>query len=151
MNELKNDTPKAFDIYGNMYDKQERKKIVAINLERLRKENGYTQTRIAELLGITKTAYFPYEKGTAEPSIEMLVRLSYLYNVPIDIIVGKEYLAKAPKKYNIMLNAFQTDCERIKKKLETEQPENADELMTVMTSLEAMIESIKELNNAEND
>ncbi len=55
----------------------------------LRKQHRFTQCQIAEYLHITQPSYIRYEKGSAEPSIDTLIRLADLFDVSIDYLVGR--------------------------------------------------------------
>jgi len=74
-------------MYENIYTVSERKKLISQTLKYLRNLKHYTQKEVAEKLGINTEAYATYERGRNEPPAEMLVRLSFLYYVPIDVIV----------------------------------------------------------------
>lgn len=76
--------------YEKQFDVPTRKRMVAEMLGELRKAKGYQQKEVAEVLGISPQTYNGYEKGRNEPPIEMLVRLSFLYGIPIDILVQKD-------------------------------------------------------------
>ena len=56
-------------------------------LKELRKENGYTQVSLSELLGMQQTHYSRYERGTYALNIELLKKLSVIYNVSADYIL----------------------------------------------------------------
>ena len=57
-----------------------------------RKLNKATQRQIAEYLQITQPSYIRYENGTAEPSLENLVKLANYFDVSVDYLLGrKEY------------------------------------------------------------
>ena len=57
-----------------------------------RKLNKATQRQIAEYLQITQPSYIRYENGTAEPSLENLVKLANYFDVSGDYLLGrKEY------------------------------------------------------------
>lgn len=60
----------------------------AKRLKELRLENNYTQTRMAEQLGIRQQSYVRYEMGTGEPSLETLVAIAKLLNVTTDYLLG---------------------------------------------------------------
>lgn len=78
--------------YNCIFTVEERKKITAKTLQELRKAMKYSQKQVAAFIKVKPTTYNTYESGRTEPPIEILVRLSYLYNVPIDIIVQKQRL-----------------------------------------------------------
>ena len=66
--------------------------VFAINLKELRVINHMTQRQVAEVLGISQPSYIRYENGTAEPTLENLVRIADLFDVSIDYLCGrKEY------------------------------------------------------------
>lgn len=68
-------------------------------LKELREKNSLNQTDIAKKINVSQRAYSFYETGQREPKIDTLLRLSELYNVPLDVLVGKYDL---PKDYNPM-------------------------------------------------
>lgn len=57
-------------------------------LKELRDEKGYTLAKMGKLLNISYQAYSNYENGRREPSIAMLEKLSDIFGVSIDYIVG---------------------------------------------------------------
>lgn len=65
------------------------------NLKKLRIQNKMTQQNVAEYLKLTQQGYSRFETGTCEPDIDTLIKLSELFNTPIDILVGN-YI-KSPK------------------------------------------------------
>lgn len=57
-------------------------------LEDLRVDNDKTQLDIAQYLNCQREVYRRYEKGTRQIPIDFLIKLSELYNVSIDYLVG---------------------------------------------------------------
>lgn len=57
-----------------------------------RKAYNLTQRQIADILGMTHSAYLRYENGTAEPTLETLVKLAEIYDVSVDFLVGRKEL-----------------------------------------------------------
>lgn len=57
-------------------------------LKILRKRRKWTQADVASRLGIERSTYTRYEIGQSEPSFDMLQRLSNLFEVSIDALVG---------------------------------------------------------------
>lgn len=57
-------------------------------LENLRIDNDLTQAEIAIYLGCQREVYRRYEKGTRQIPVDFLIKLSELYNVSIDYLVG---------------------------------------------------------------
>ncbi len=58
-------------------------------LRELRIKNGYTQQQIADIINTSQRAYAFYEKGQREPSIETILKLAELYNIPTDVLLGR--------------------------------------------------------------
>lgn len=57
-------------------------------LEDLRVDNDYTQKKLAEKLQMGREVYWRYEKGVREIPVWALIKLSQLYNVSVDYILG---------------------------------------------------------------
>jgi transcriptional regulator with XRE-family HTH domain len=51
-------------------------------LKQLRKQHGYTQSQLAELLGVKLRAYQFYEEGKRNPSYKNLTKLEDLFGIP---------------------------------------------------------------------
>ena len=60
------------------------------NLKVLRQKAKMTQQQVSELLNTSRVNYNRYELGTSEPDIEMLKRLSKVFNVSIDFLVDNQ-------------------------------------------------------------
>ena len=58
------------------------------NIRKLRKERGYSQADIAEMLETTQQHYSCYENGKNEMPIRHLIKLCKFYHVTSDEILG---------------------------------------------------------------
>lgn len=59
-------------------------------IRQLRKQNGYTQERLAQMLNIDRSFYSRIESGKSGCSIELFVHISELFGVSLDyLILGK--------------------------------------------------------------
>lgn len=58
------------------------------NLRRIRKESGYTQQDIAERLSVAQATVANYERGVRIPDVDTLVKLSKIFDVSIDYLIG---------------------------------------------------------------
>ncbi|MCL2176961.1 MAG: helix-turn-helix domain-containing protein [Firmicutes bacterium] len=58
-------------------------------LRELRLDSGLTQAKLAEKLSVTDTTIRHWEAGRSQPSIQLLVILSDLFDVTLDYLVGK--------------------------------------------------------------
>lgn len=54
----------------------------------LRMSFGWTQVQLAQKLGITKQTISNWENDNIQPSIDMLVKLSKIFNVSTDYLLG---------------------------------------------------------------
>lgn len=61
---------------------------VAENLRKIRKEKGYSQSQIAEVLNTTQQQYSKYENGTHEIPVRHIATLCEFYNITSDEILG---------------------------------------------------------------
>lgn len=59
-------------------------------LKTLRIENGLTQKQVAERVGVAVSAISSYEGGIRLPSYGVLIKLSKLYHVTTDFLLGAE-------------------------------------------------------------
>lgn len=58
-------------------------------LKQERIKRKLTQSEVADILNITRSAYTRYETGQITPTIKALIELANLYNVSIDALVGR--------------------------------------------------------------
>ena len=54
----------------------------------LRTSFGWTQVQLAERLNITKQTVSNWENDNIQPSIDMLIKLSKIFNVSTDYLLG---------------------------------------------------------------
>ena len=60
------------------------------NIRVLRKKNGLLQKDLADQLNITRQALSNYEVGKRIPDIFELIRMSEIFKVSVDEIIGRE-------------------------------------------------------------
>ena len=85
---------------------------IANRLQKLRKENGYSQEQLALELGISRQAVSKWERAESSPDTDNLILLARLYNVSLD-----ELLSTDDSTEEIIDN----------KQVETVEPEIVDE------------------------
>lgn len=61
---------------------------LAENIKRLRNEKHMTQTQLAKKLNVGTSIISAYENQDRLPSIDMLIKLSYEFNVTIEYMLG---------------------------------------------------------------
>lgn len=126
--------------YNNLFTPEERKKIIAQSIGELRKAKGLSQKEVAGEVGISQATYSAYERGRNEPPAEILVRLSYLFNCPVDILVQRDRLYRDASE--ALRQAEQYRVQMIQ--LEEELAKNGSDNETA----KAMLELMKKLNEA---
>lgn len=61
------------------------------NLKELRKKYGMTQKDLADKIGVTKSVVSYYELQERTPSPEVLIKLSNVFHVSTDFLLGIEH------------------------------------------------------------
>ncbi len=62
--------------------------LLGLRLRKFRKDNGYSQSHIANVLGIERSTYTYYEIGKTIPVVFDLMRLADLYSISMDELLG---------------------------------------------------------------
>ena len=57
-------------------------------IRNLREDADMNQTKVAKYLGMSQTGYSKYETGENDIPTQVLIKLSGLYNVSIDYMLG---------------------------------------------------------------
>ncbi|MFQ6750013.1 MAG: helix-turn-helix domain-containing protein [Clostridia bacterium] len=66
-----------------------------IGLKNIRKEKNLNQQKVAMDLNISRESLSYYENGKREPSLKLLLDMSYYFNVSINfLITGEEFHKK---------------------------------------------------------
>lgn len=68
----------------------------AERLKKLRKEQGYTQQQLANLLGYSKSAISMYENGEREPELSVIQKIANILDVDTGELVGNVIHAESP-------------------------------------------------------
>ena len=61
--------------------------VIGERIKELRKNSRYTQTELANLLGITKSTVAAYENDSRLPSYDVLVRMARVFKISIDSLL----------------------------------------------------------------
>lgn len=69
---------------------EKQKHILAKNLRKYRLKNNLLQKDVAKYLNVVLSTYSQYETGKSNPDYETLIKLSRLYKVSIDELVGNK-------------------------------------------------------------
>ena len=79
---------------SNPYSPAFRAELVGGNLAFFRKKAKLSQKEVCAIIGCKPQTYSGYEKGKHEPTMETLVRLSWLYGASLDYLLGKNTLGR---------------------------------------------------------
>lgn len=121
--------------YECQFTIEERKKITAHTLQEFRKAKGYSQKEVASYIQVKPATFNTYETGRTEPPIEVLVRLSYLYQMPIDFLVQKDRQYRMATDLQAMLDDY-------KKELKKTETNNDPSKAAIKEMLERMIDQL---------
>ncbi len=124
--------------YECQFTIEERKKITAHTLQELRKTKGYSQKEVASYIQVKPATFNTYETGRTEPPIEVLVRLSYLYQTPIDYLVQKDRQHRTTTDLQAILDDY-------KKELKKTETSNDPSQAAIKEMLERMIDQLTDL------
>ena len=130
-------------IYNNLYSVDERKQLIRESLQNFRLSKGLKQKEVAELIGINYQTYCNYESGRCEPPTEYLVRLSKLYEVPVDILVQVDNMNKDVKSQQILLDTYRKQIEDLKKQMQDNPSEANYALNAIVNQIEKLISAIE--------
>ena len=64
--------------------------LFAKRLKEKRKEMGFTQKQLGEMIGVTKVSICCYENGTRTPSLETFCILADIFETTTDYLLGRE-------------------------------------------------------------
>lgn len=133
-----------FAPYECQFTMEERKKIVAQTLKEIRKAKNYSQKEVAMLLGLSQPRYSGYETGRTEPSLEILVRLSYLYGVSMDVLTQRDRLHRTSEDVQKQIDLLKKQIELV----EAQLAENGGDNQTVQAVAETMKQLLREMQKA---
>ena len=68
-------------------------------IQKGRKEAGLSQEELAEQLGVSRQAVSRWENDNGYPEMEKIIRLSQIYQVSLDYLVGKLFGTSKIKVY----------------------------------------------------
>lgn len=57
-------------------------------IKQLREKQGYTQTELAKMLGVTRSCVNAWEMGISVPSTQSLVQLAQIFDISTDYLLG---------------------------------------------------------------
>ena len=94
----------------------EEKETIGRRLARLRKERGYTQAELAELLGLAQSNVSDYERDLFRLNSEVIVQLTEIFDVSADQLLALDEKPKAATVKNRKLLKRMSQIEKLPKR-----------------------------------
>ena len=132
-----------YSIYNNLYTIEERRDLIAQMIKELRIKNNLTQTEICKIIDVNKQTYNNYEKGRSTPPAEIIVRLSYLYEIPTDVLLQRDNLLKSATAQMRVIEQYEQQIAELKEQIKNKSPEEQATLKTFIGGLEQMLNALK--------
>ena len=84
----------------------ETKRVVGLRIKNLRRARGYSQEKLAEIIGINPKYLSSIERGEENPTLDLLMRLSLGLKVEMQEIFNVEYEGQPPQNLRRKLQAL---------------------------------------------
>ncbi len=84
----------------------ETKRVVGLRIKNLRRARGYSQEKLAEIIGINPKYLSSIERGEENPTLDLLMRLSQGLKVEMHEIFNVEYEGQPPQNLRRKLQAL---------------------------------------------
>ena len=112
--------------------------IIGERLRELREHVGFSQDKVAKIIGVSRPAYVNYENGKSKPT-RKLKELAKLFNVTVDYILGEsadDILTRVPmvaeEREQYIVNKDEHDFVQACRKL---SPDKRQAVLTLMKSM----------------
>lgn len=136
-------------VYDNLYTFDERKQLIADSLKTIRQAKRMTQKQVAEHIGVNTQTYATYERGRNEPPAEIIIRLSYLYNVPTDFILQKDNVTKEKSTVMKQLDDFEAVIDEMRNKILSGDTETRKEIGRLADNLGKFVDIMRNFEEQE--
>lgn len=131
--------------YEKQFDVATRKLMVSEMLCELRKAKGIPQKEVAKILGISPQTYNGYERGRNEPPIEILVRISFLYEVPIDALVQRDRFHAYDQSAMETVKVMEDELTTLRKELARNPMAENEQVKALMGLMEQLVDLNKQI------
>ncbi len=105
------------------------------NLKKLRQSRGLSQRDLAKKLGVTQKVVTTYETDQSIPTVVRLLKLSGLFNVSIEELIGVNKIEIKEQKPHLHGNSRTAKVQMLFNKLSEE------EQRTILKQIKALVES----------
>ena len=136
-------------VYENLYTFDERKQLIAESLKSIRQAKRMTQKQVAEHIGVNTQTYATYERGRNEPPAEIIVRLSYLYNIPADFILQKDNVTKEKSTVMKQLDDFDAVIDEMRGKILSGDAETRQEIGRLADNIGRLVDFMRDFEDKE--
>ena len=136
-----------FAPYECQITEDERKRMIGQTVTSVRKGKGYSQKEVAALLGISQATYSTYERGRTEPPTEILVRLSYLFDCPVDILVQRDRLARTNEDAQKQIDELKRQLQECEEQMAANGGDNPV-AQAFLESMNALLRQTEQLNSS---
>lgn len=130
--------------YNNLFDQTERKMLTAAMLRAFRETYNLQKKEVAELIGIKPQTYGAYESGRNETPAEVLVRLSMLYDVPVDLLIQRDKMSRDDKSAHEQLEYFDEQINELREAILRGDGETSEQFSQFIEGIQALTNAIKE-------
>ncbi len=93
--------------------------VISKYLRFLRKRNGCTQDDLAQKLGVSRQAVSKWETGTAMPDLEVLLKISKLYNITINDILEPKIQPQKITDFEQIFTISEKELKEVLKQFDT--------------------------------
>ena len=83
--------------------------LLALTLKELRMQHNYTQKYVSHYLNMSRGGYAQYEADGRTPSLDILLKLSELYQINIDVLVNRKTIPELPEEHHNGASSLQDD------------------------------------------
>lgn len=77
------------------------KSILSKNIKKLRLFKSLNQEEFGALIDVKRSSIGAYEEGRAEPKLDVIIKISKIYKLPVDDIVKKELTVNQIAKFKL--------------------------------------------------
>lgn len=135
-----------FAPYECQFTEDERKRMIGQTVASIRKGKNYSQKEVAAMLGVSQATYSTYERGRTEPPIEILVRLSYLFDCSVDILVQRDRLARTNEDAQKQIDELRRQLQECEEQMAANGGDNPM-AQAFLESMNALLLQTEQLNS----
>ena len=107
------------------------------NLQKLRKEKGFSQEQLAEKLGVTRQSVSKWESGASYPEMDKIVSLCNMFHCDLDVLINKDVTEERQRKdaSSIVKSLFQGATDYVKKTIYLFEHKSIKELIKICSQI----------------